>query len=214
MKVVIIGAGNLATHLSIALQKSGFQIVQIYNRSESSAKELSGLLQVPCTTQPCHIVDDASLYIISVSDDAIESVSKSIRSTHGLVVHTAACVSMDIFSEKFENFGVFYPLQTFSKGYPVDFSDLPIFLEANTQENLHILLNVAKSISQNVFHASLEEREQLHLAAIFCCNFVNHLYHLSGKIAQRAGFDFKVLSSLIFSVSDMTMSPCSLDIKA
>ena len=197
MKVVIIGAGNLATHLSIALQKSGFQIVQIYNRSESSAKELSRLLQVSYTTQLCNIVDDASLYIISVSDDAIESVSKSIRSTHGLVVHTAACVSMYIFSEKFENFGVFYPLQTFSKGYPVDFSDLPIFLEANTQENLHILLNVAKSISQNVFHASLEEREQLHLAAIFCCNFVNHLYHLSGKIAQRAGFDFKVLSSLI-----------------
>ena len=197
MKVVFIGAGNLATHLSIALQKSGFQIAQIYNRSESSAKELSGLLQVPCTTQPCHIVDDASLYIISVSDDAIEAVAKSIHPVRGLVVHTAACVSMDIFSGKFDNYGVFYPLQTFSKGYAVDFSDLPIFLEANSKENLHILQNVAKSISRNVLLATLQEREQLHLAAIFCCNFVNHLYHLSGKIAQRAGFDFNAFIPLI-----------------
>ena len=197
MKVVIIGAGNLATHLSIALQKSGFQIVQIYNRSVSSAKELSELLQVPYTTQLEDIVDDASLYFISVSDDAIESVSKSINPTHGLVVHTAGCVSMQIFSENFDNYGVFYPLQTFSKGCPIDFLDIPIFVEANTEENLQILHNVANSISRNVFYATLQEREQLHLAAIFCCNFVNHLYHLSGNIAQRTGFDFKVLIPLI-----------------
>ena len=197
MKVVFIGAGNLATHLSKALNQSVFQIAQIFSHSERSAKELSELLDVPYTTRIDNIIDDASLYFLSVSDDAIESLSKNLNSTDGLVVHTAGCVPMKIFSGKFENFGVFYPLQTFSKKRSIDFSNIPIFVEANTQDNLHILQNVAKSISQNVYTAESQERAQLHLAAIFCCNFVNHFFHLSAKIVQQAGFDFNVLSSLI-----------------
>jgi len=197
MKVVFIGAGNLATHLSEVLHNSGFQIAQIYSRTKTSAKELSELLNVPYTTHIADIIKDALIYFISVSDNAIESVSNRINLNGGLVVHTAGSVSIEIFSKKFENYGVFYPLQTFSKGHSVDFLKIPIFVEANTQDNLQILLNVAKKISQNVYIATSQEREQLHLAAIFCCNFVNHLYHLSARVAEQSGFDFNILSSLI-----------------
>ena len=202
MKVAIIGAGNLATHLSKALQNAGFDIAQVYSRTETSAKELAGLLRVSYTTNISSIVDDASLYVISVSDDSIQSVSKSLTSFGGLVVHTAGSIPMDVFSGRLKNFGVLYPLQTFTKQRPVDFLNIPIFIEANTQENLQILQTVAKSISSSVYNASSQEREQLHLAAVFCCNFVNHLYHLAAQVAQQAGFEFKALSRLILETAD------------
>jgi predicted short-subunit dehydrogenase-like oxidoreductase (DUF2520 family) len=108
---------------------------------------------------------------------------------------------MDIFAGKFPNCGVLYPLQTFSKSRPVDFTGIPVFIEANTPGNLQQLRAIAGAISQKVYCASSSERMQLHLAAVFGCNFVNHLYHLSAQIAQQAGFDFDALSPLILETA-------------
>ena len=119
MRIVSAGAGNLATHLSKALRDAGFQIVQVFSRTETSAKELAEKLQTPYyTTDMDAITKDASLYIISVSDDVIESLSKKLTFVEGLVVHTAGSVPMDVFAGKTKNFGVLYPLQTFRKLRP------------------------------------------------------------------------------------------------
>ena len=201
MRTVSIGAGNLSTHFSKALQDAGFEIVQVFSRTETSAKELARKLSVPYTTHVSHIVDDASLYIISVSDDAIELLSERLAQVSGLVAHTSGSVPMDVFAGKITDYGVLYPLQTFSKSRPVEFSEIPIFIEANTQDNLQILHQVADAVSRKVYHASSVERRQLHLAAVFGCNFVNHLYHLSVQIAHQAGFDFSVLSPLILETA-------------
>jgi len=201
MKIVFIGAGNLSTHLSKAFQNAGFEIAQVYSHTEKSANELAKKLQTQYTTNTDHIAKDASLYIISVSDDAIESLVEKLTFTDGLVVHTAGSVSMDVFAGKLKNYGVLYPLQTFSKLRPVNFSDMPVFIEANTAENLNKLRTIAKAISLKIYDASSEKRMQLHLAAVFGCNFVNHLYHLSAQIAQQAGFDFSVLTPLILETA-------------
>ena len=197
MKIVFIGAGNLAVHLSKALQNAGFEITQVYSRTKTSAKELATKLHVPYTSEISRIDATASLYLISVKDDAIESVIKKLPSTDGLVVHTAGSVPLNIFAGKFANYGVLYPLQTFSKSRFVDFSEIPVFLEANTQDNLQILYKVSEAISHRVYEASSAERMKLHLAAVFGCNFVNLLLHFSAEIAKKAGFDFSVLSPLI-----------------
>ena len=197
MKIVSIGAGNLATHLSKAFQNSGFEMVQVYSRTETSAKKLAGLLHVPYTTDIESIVENASLYVISVSDDAIEFVLNKVPLVKGLVIHTAGSVPIDVFSDKFRNYGVLYPLQTFSKLRQVYFPEIPFFIEANTDDNLQVLRMVAETISHKVYVASSSERSILHLAAVFCCNFVNHLFHLSSQIVQQTGFDFSVLSPLI-----------------
>ena len=197
MKVVSIGAGNLSTHLSKALQNAGFEVIQVYSRTDHSAKKLAGLLQVSYTTDIDSIVNDASLYLISVSDDAIGYLCERLPLTGGLVVHTAGSVPMDVFSGRFDNYGVIYPLQTFSKMRPVDFQEVPLFIEANTQGNLLALRKVAEAVSRKVYEASSAERMKLHLAAVFGCNFANHLFHLSAQIAQQAGFEFSVLSPLI-----------------
>jgi len=193
MKIVSIGAGNLSTHLSIALHKAGLEIAQVYSRTETSAKQLADVLHVPYTTDIGRVANDAALYIISVSDDAIERVTERFATMGGLVVHTAGSVPMDIFAGKFKNYGVLYPLQTFSKSRPVDFSEIPVLIEANTCENLKALRRVAETVSRKVYERSSDERMKLHLAAVFACNFVNHLFHISAQIAQ----DFGVLSPLI-----------------
>ena len=201
MTIVFIGAGNLAAHLSKALQNAGFEIVQLYSRTEASAKELAFSLKVPYTTNIHCVANDASLYIISVIDDAVSSLSENLTSLNGLVVHTSGSLPMEVFSNKFKNFGVLYPLQTFSKTRPVDFQNIPVFLEANTEDSLQQLRQVAGAISHKVSYASSEERMQLHLAAVFGCNFVNHLYHLSAQIARDAGFDFDALTPLILETA-------------
>ena len=172
-------------------------MVQVYSRTASSAKELADCLQTSYTTDVGNIISDASLYVISVSDDAIESVIEKLPPTDGLVIHTAGSVSIDIFSGRFKNYGILYPLQTFSKSRPVNFSEIPIFLEANTNNNLQTLRTVAETISSKVYEASSAKRMELHLAAIFGCNFVNYLFHLSSELAKQAGFDFNVLHPLI-----------------
>ena len=202
MKIVFIGAGNLTVHLSKALQNAGFEIAQVYSRTEASAKELSELLQSPYTTDMDNIIVDASLYIISVKDDAIETVTEKFPVIDGLVIHTAGSVPMYIFAGKFANYGVLYPLQTFSKLLPIDFSEIPVFLEANSSDNLQILRKVAETISRKVYEASSAERLKLHLAAVFGCNFVNHLFHLSAQIAKQAGFEFGVLTPLILETAN------------
>ena len=201
MRIVFIGAGNLATHLSKALKDAGFEIVQVYSHTESSARMLAVSLQVPYTTDISNIVADASLYIISVSDDVIEALVERLPLTDQLVVHTAGSVPMDIFVGKLSNYGVLYPLQTFSKMRTVDFFDIPVFLEANTSANLQLLCDIAAAVSNRVYRVTSEERIQLHLAAVLGCNFVNHLYHLAAQMTRQAGFDFGILSPLLLETA-------------
>ena len=201
MKIVFIGAGNLAFILSKALQDAGLEIIQVYSRTEESAKALARLLDVTYTTDIGCVTEDASMYIVSVSDSAIEFLAEKLTSLNGLVVHTAGSVTVDVFAGKLNNYGVLYPLQTFSKKRTVDFSNIPVFIEANSHENLQTIRMVAETISQNVFHATSEQRMKLHLAAVFGCNFVNHLYSISSQLAQQAGFDLAVLSPLILETA-------------
>lgn len=197
MKIVFIGAGNLAVHLSKTLQNAGFTIAQVYSCTETSAKALANVLHVPYINDLSRMIVNASLYIISVKDDAIQSVIHQMPLTDGLILHTAGSVPMNIFFEKFPNYGVLYPLQTFSKSRLVDFSEIPVFLEANSHDNLQKLRRIAQSFSHHVFEASSVDRLKLHLAAVFGCNFVNYLLHCSAEIAKEAGFHFSVLSPLI-----------------
>jgi predicted short-subunit dehydrogenase-like oxidoreductase (DUF2520 family) len=197
MKIVIIGAGNLAVHLSESLKNAGFEIAQIYNRSEKSARGLADALHTRYTTDVTQIDSDASLYMMCVSDDAIASIAEKMPPADGLVVHTAGSVPMKVLSDKFRNCGVLYPLQTFSKSRPVDFTEIPLFLETNTPENLQLLRRIAEKISEKVYDATSDERIRLHLAAVFGCNFVNCLYNISAKIVGEAGYDFEILAPLI-----------------
>ncbi|GHV58156.1 hypothetical protein FACS1894182_09170 [Bacteroidia bacterium] len=198
MKIVLIGAGNVATQLGIALKEKGFQVVQVYSRTLSTAEMLGKKLQTDFTSQLPEITTQADLYIFSVKDAALPLVLKTFPKTSGLWVHTSGSVPMHIFTgSSATRYGVFYPLQTFSKNRNVSFKHIPVFLEANNAEDEQLLKEIALSLSDKVLPLSSEKRQQLHLAAVFACNFTNHLYNIAAQILENQGVDWKILLPLI-----------------
>lgn len=197
MKVVFIGAGNLATCVSIEMQRAGMTIAQIYSRSHDSAESLAKKLNCQWTTNISEVIPEADLYIFSLKDTALPDVIAHMKPNDGMWVHTAGSVSMQVFEGYAKRYGVFYPLQTFSKKKRVKLDQTPIFLEVNNPDDMKMLRKVAIALSGNAQELDSEKRKYLHLAAVFACNFTNHMYLLASKILEGQGVSYEVLLPLI-----------------
>lgn len=199
-KIIIIGAGNVGYHLGKNLHQSGLPILQVFSRKKSKAKKLADITGGAFTTSLSKIMNDADLYIIAVKDDAIESVAKSLQKVDvkkGIVTHTSGSVPTDILKSYFEKYGSFYPLQTFSIKKDVDFKKIPICIVGNEVAVTRILIKTAKKISPNVHEVNDEKRAMLHVAAVFVCNFTNHLYHIGSELCETNQVPFDILKPLI-----------------
>lgn len=194
LKVVIIGTGNLARQLFLALQGSGkAQVLQVVGRNPTAL----GYFTSHTTTGNLNNIDShADIYIIAVSDGAINTVSELITNSKKLVVHTSGSVELEALSGTYRK-GVCYPLQTFSKDREVDFREIPICIEAEEKKDLDLLRELAKALSGTVLEVSSDKRRSLHLAAVFANNFTNHLYQISKELLNREEFPFALLLPLI-----------------
>ena len=199
MKIVIIGSGNLATQLSLALSDAGQDILQVFSKTEEHARELAEKLGCGYTADIDEIDGKADVYIISVKDDAISKLAAKIseKARNAIVVHTAGSIAMDVLKGKAQHYGVFYPLQTFSKNRRVDFKPIPCFLEASDEDTLNTIRQLAESVSENVVLADSAKRKKIHLAAVLACNFTNHCYRLAEKVLQEEQIDFNLFLPLI-----------------
>ena len=141
MKIVLIGAGNVATHLGIALQKAGCLILQVYSRTEESASALATRLSVDYTIVPDEIRRDADLYIVALKDAVLRQLAPVLVKgrEQALFVHTAGSMSMDLWKGLVKRYGVLYPMQTFSKQREVDFNTVPFFIEASAPAEVELL---------------------------------------------------------------------------
>ena len=196
-KSVIIGSGNAAWHLAHWLPYCGCSVVQIFSRTLLSAQTLAMEIGAEYTNDFADIFPDADIYIYAVSDDALSFVIENVSVKNGLHIHTCGSVEMNVFADAKENFGVLYPFQTFSKQKKVDLKNVPFFIEANNTENLIILENFAKKISEKVYKISSEQRKIVHLTGIFACNFTNHLWNISYKLLKENNLPFEILLPLI-----------------
>ncbi|MDR2911565.1 MAG: DUF2520 domain-containing protein [Bacteroidales bacterium] len=196
-----IGAGNLATHLSKRLLNSGFSIIQVFSRTEKSAKILAKTLGCSFTNVPENITPDADIYIIAINDSSFDEVLAKINFHNKLVVHTSGSQPLSVLENSSSNYGVLYPLQTFSINFESDFHNIPVFVEANTAQNEEILLYIARKISSTVSVFSSEKRKYLHIAAVFACNFVNYLYTIAAELLKTKDIPFDVLRPLILETA-------------
>lgn len=196
-KITMIGAGNLATHLAMALQSQGFKILQVYSRTQESASSLAALTGAAYTTNPDEISNESGLTIISVSDNAIEEILENVSFGSSLVVHTSGSIPMKVFKNKVLNYGVLYPLQTFSKERKLNFSEVPLCIEANSSANLEVLNHISSLLSERVVFMTSKKRLSMHLAAVIACNFSNHLYTLAKSVLDEKGLSFDLLNPLI-----------------
>ena len=206
IKITLIGSGNVAQHLIKAFAKSELvEIAQVFSRKKET---LASLIEFDKIVDDFQDLKEADLYIIAVTDNAISEVSAQLPFNNQLVVHTSGTASIDTLDAKNRK-GVFYPLQTFSKNKEVDFSVIPICLEAENTFDFRVLDTVAKSISKAVFPINSEQRKALHVAAVFVNNFTNHLYQIGHEICEENKVPFEILKPLIQETADKinTLNP-------
>ena len=181
MRIVLIGRGRLATNLEHALLQAGHDVVSINSRTLES---------LPL---------EADVFVVAVKDAALTDVLRA--ATKGredqLFVHTAGSMPMNLFAGLTAHYGVFYPMQTFSKERLVDFNEISVFLETNDAASMERLKMLAATLTPHVYELDSEGRKHLHLAAVFACNFVNHCYALSAEVLKAKGLPFSVMLPLV-----------------
>ena len=194
MKTInLIGYGNVGFHLAHALMESNYFVLQrIYTRSKETIDPDFPQLFIHDITQ----LPVADITILSVTDKAIEELSTQLPFKNQLVVHTSGTFSMDGLSSKNRK-GVFYPLQTFSKAKDLNFRQIPLCLETEDKDDYILLESLAKELSDNVYVISSEQRQNLHVTAVFVCNFVNHLFTIGKEIADENEIPFEIFYPLI-----------------
>ncbi|MFY7739766.1 MAG: Rossmann-like and DUF2520 domain-containing protein [Flavobacterium sp.] len=198
ISITILGSGNVAQHLIKVISKSTIlEVCQVFARNKET---ISHLVDSDKITNDILELKNADLYIIAISDDAIQSVSNSLFFSDKLVAHTSGSVAMEELSDKNRK-AVFYPLQTLSKKKEVDFSTVPLCIEAQNEADLHLLNKIATSISDKVFEVDSDQRKSLHVAAVFVSNFVNHLYKIGSDICIEHKVPFEILKPLILETA-------------
>lgn len=200
-KIVFIGAGNVATNLAQVFFKKISENIHIHSRTENSAKLLANKLNATYSFNENDIPNDASIYIISIPDKKLlEIINNEIlkqKVNNNLVIHTAGSVKMEVLQKISANFGIFYPLQTFSKYKKVDFENIPLCLEANSGFNYNRLSKIAFQISEDVRKINFEQRKYIHLAAVFANNFSNAMFSIAENILEEQQIEFNILLPLI-----------------
>ena len=191
MKIEIIGTGNVGSHLARAFGECGVETTAVSSRTFAGHTE------------------DADIYLIAVKDDLISETAKRLGIPSGIVAHTSGSVPINALEGCSDRTGVFYPAQTFSKEVAMNYSSIPFFIEGSDLNTENILMKAAGMISRRVEKADSDRRRILHIAAVFACNFTNHLWHLAGKIAASENIPFDCLRPLIRQSCDkiMTVSP-------
>ncbi len=193
---MIIGAGNVATHLSRHLHSAGHAITCIYSRTLESASQLARETGCPATDDPRKVPGRADFFIICVPDRAISDVAGQFRDTDGIWLHTAGAVPLDVFQGIHRRSGVLYPLQTLTKERPLA-EEFPLLLEGSDPEVTALIAKLASSLSGNSHVMNSSSRMVVHLAAVFANNFSNHMVHVAEQILEHEGMDPALLAPLL-----------------
>lgn len=200
VEAVVIGSGNVASVVVPALEKAGaISVRQVYSPTPEHASALAGLLAVAeAVSDPSAVDMTAELYLVSVKDDAIGKVAAQMGRNDAVWLHTSGGVESSVMAPLTDSFGVFYPLQTFSRGVEVDLSVVPVFIQGSDERSLGVARRLGEAISGKVYEADGPMRAKLHAAAVYACNFTNHLWAIADDILRReTGTDLGVLRPLL-----------------
>jgi len=209
MEIVLIGSGSVATHLGLALQSKGIVIKQVFSRNSENARNLADKLGTTYIDDIEDLYMDADIYIYALKDSALKTVLRKMEIPNGVHVHTAGSIPMSDFEGFTSRYGVFYPLQSFSIQKTVDFSNIPICIEACDAEVQQILYDLAKLLTDKIYTVNSEQRKKLHLAAVFACNFTNYMYDIASQILDDSDIQFEIIQPLIAETAEKikTLSP-------
>lgn len=198
MKLFVIGSGNVANSLGSAFKKAGHEITGVFGRNPLTSARLAKKLNTKAFNDINKIPIGSDIYLLAIKDDAINEIAHILKKTKGIVVHTSGTTSISTLS-RFNNHGVFYPVETIKTNFPLSYKKVPICLEASNEPTLKKLLELAGSISNEIYLLDSNQRAQLHLAAVFTNNFNNYLLGISIDILKNCLLPKELLKELAYS---------------
>ena len=199
MRIALIGAGRVASCMGPRLKRAGHTVTGVYSRTLANAEQLAKVVGAPAF-DTLESVPEADVYLVMLSDDALIGLAPAIVNGRekALFLHTAGSVPMDLWKEAgAKRYGVLYAMQTFSKGADIDWPEVPVFVEGCNPQELRIVTSLASDLSGKVTELSSEGRKKLHVAAVFTCNFSNHMYAIAEKLLASEGVPFSVMLPLV-----------------
>lgn len=201
MNIVIIGSGNIATHLAQALYSANNTILQVYSRTLANACALANVVNSAATDDLTQINTEADLYIIAVSDSAIHALIADLpKSLQGIVAHTSGATNLNVLAD-FINFGVIYPPQSINKSIETNLSVIPFGIEGNSTQTFEKLFSLIQAIAPKTFACTSQQRLALHLSAVIANNFSNALFLMAKEIMDKENLDFELLKPIILETA-------------
>ncbi len=199
MKIALIGSGRVATCMGPRLKEAGHTIACVYSRTLSNAQKLARILDAPATDN-LECLPVADVYLTMLTDDALTVLAPAIVKgrENALFLHTAGSIPVDIWKDSGAcRYGVLYAMQTFSKGASIEWTEVPVFVEGCNSAELDTIKRLASDLSPKVTVLSSNGRKKLHVAAVFACNFANHMYAVSEELLKTEGVPFSVMLPLV-----------------
>lgn len=199
-EIDIIGTGSLAYSLAPALEQSGLIINNVFGRNIESAKNISdNLYQAYPTTSLDFSSSKSNLFLLVVSDNAIDEVSRElILPDNAIVAHSSGTKGISVLGyTASSNIGVMFPLQSFIKGKRIGFNNVPLLIEGHNKFTRKVILAVANKLSTNVSEADSKQRQIIHLAAVIAANFTNSLLYQSNQLLKMADVNLDILTPLL-----------------
>lgn len=193
----MIGAGNVSTHISRHLFSKGHRILGVYSRSLESASVLARELDCPAITDPDKVPEQADFYILCVPDSSIPEVLATFKGRHGIWLHTAGAVGMEVFDGLQGAYGVLYPLQTLSKDQSISLDSTPFLVEGSSEEVKETIIRLGENLSKEIHEVDSASRRIIHLAAVFANNFTNHMVHIAKEILDEQQLDKQLLNPIL-----------------
>lgn len=202
MKISFVGSGNIAHHLAKAAHAKGVEIVQIISRKLEHAAQLADLVNAKSSDSLSDLNSDVDFVLLAINDDSIEQVAHELSAFKTPLVHTAGSVNIDLIKNKEQDYGVLYPLQTFSKTKVVEIAKVPFFIEASSDKLFQKLQQFTERLGAVSYKADSTQRLNLHIAAVFACNFSNNMYQIAKDLLDKHNLPFEALKPLIIETAN------------
>lgn len=196
-RISLIGAGNVATHIATRFFQNEIQIIEVWSKHGENAVKLAEKVNAKVCLNLSDIDTNIDLLVISVRDDAMNEVLSQLPFGINALVHTSGSLDMQLLKGKATSIGVLYPLQSFNKTDVVDWENVPVCVEANTDSFTEQLFELGKQLNGNVQYINSTQRVHLHIAAVIANNFTNYLYSLSHELTVDQKISFSLLLPLI-----------------
>lgn len=196
MRVGIVGAGNVATHLCQAIVGAGHSIVAVASRAGESAVQLAQKIGAQYYAKASDFPVNLDFILIAANDNAVREISDSLPVSDAIVAHTSGSIPLNDLS-KHPSRAVIYPFQTFSKGIDVNIKEVPFFIETSDFQTNIKVRDFLGTFTSNIFEADSAKRAQLHIAGVLTSNFSIYLLDIAKGILEKNGMSLDVVRPLV-----------------